>query len=102
MRTHGIVGHRPRRRRRLTRPDTAAAPAPDLLGRLFDPDRPDVTWCGDITYIPTDQGWLYLASVIDLASRQLGHPGRALRRRPRPQPLVVRMVKVWLAARRWS
>jgi putative transposase len=71
MRTHGIVGYRPRRRRSLTKPDAAAAPAPDLLGRLFDPDRPDVAWCGDITYIPTDEGWLYLASVIDLASRHL-------------------------------
>ena len=71
MAAHGIVGHRPRRRRSLTRPDTAAAPAPDLLGRLFDPDRPDVAWCGDVTYIPTDEGWLYLASVLDLASRYL-------------------------------
>jgi putative transposase len=71
MRTHGIVGYRPRRRRSLTRPDTTAAPAPDLLGRLFDPDQPDVAWCGDVTYIPTDEGWLYLASVIDLASRHL-------------------------------
>ena len=57
MRTHGIVGYRPRRRRSLTRRDRAAPPAPDLLGRLFDPDRPDVAWCGDITYIPTDEGW---------------------------------------------
>jgi putative transposase len=71
MATHGIVGHRPRRRRGLTKPDTSAPPAPDLLGRLFDPDRPDVAWCGDITYIPTDEGWLYLASVLDLASRHL-------------------------------
>jgi putative transposase len=71
MATHGIVGHRPRRRRSLTKPDTSAPPAPDLLGRLFDPDRPDVAWCGDITYLPTDEGWLYLASVLDLASRQL-------------------------------
>jgi putative transposase len=71
MRQHGIVGYRPRRRRRLTKPDAAAAPAPDLLGRLFDPDRPDVAWCGDVTWIPTDEGWLYLASVIDLASRHL-------------------------------
>jgi putative transposase len=63
-----IVGHRPRRRRNLTTPDETAPPAPDLLGRLFDPDRPDVAWCGDITYIPTDKGWLYLASTIDLAS----------------------------------
>jgi putative transposase len=71
MRCHGIVGYRPRRRRSLTRPDRGAAPAPDLLGRLFDPERPDVAWCGDVTWIPTDEGWLYLASVIDLASRHL-------------------------------
>jgi putative transposase len=71
MRTHGIVGYRPRRRRSLTRQDHAAPPAPDLLGRLFDPERPDVAWCGDVTWIPTDEGWLYLASVIDLASRHL-------------------------------
>jgi putative transposase len=37
MRAHGIAGYRPRRRRSLTRPDAGAAPAPDLLGRLFDP-----------------------------------------------------------------
>jgi putative transposase len=71
MRLHGIVGYRPRRRRSLTKPDAGAAPAPDLLGRLFDPDQPDVAWCGDVTWIPTDEGWLYLASVIDLASRHL-------------------------------
>ena len=58
MRSHGIVGHRPHRRRSLTKQDTAAAPAPDLLGRLFDPDQPDVAWCGDVTWIPTDEGWL--------------------------------------------
>ena len=68
---HGIVGHRPRRRRSLTKADATAAPAPDLVGRLFAPDQPDVTWCGDVTYIPTGEGWLYLASVIDLASRHL-------------------------------
>jgi putative transposase len=71
MAAHGIVGHRPRRRRGLTKPDTATPPAPDLLGRLFDPDQLDVAWCGDVTFIPTDEGWLYLASVIDLASRHL-------------------------------
>jgi putative transposase len=55
MRAYGIVGHRPRRRRSLTKADTAAAPAPDLLGRLFDPDQTDVAWCGDVTYIPTEE-----------------------------------------------
>jgi putative transposase len=71
MRAHGIVGWRPRRRRGLTKQDRAVPPAPDLLGRLFDPDHLDVAWCGDVTYIPTDEGWLYLASVLDLASRHL-------------------------------
>ena len=71
MATHGIAGYRPRRRRSLTKQDAAAPPAPDLLGRLFDPDRVDVAWCGDVTYVPTDQGWLYLASVLDLGSRRL-------------------------------
>jgi putative transposase len=71
MRTHRVVGYRPRRRRSLTHQDLGSAPVPDLLGRLFDPDRPDLAWCGDVTYIPTDEGWLYLASVLDLASRHL-------------------------------
>jgi hypothetical protein len=48
MAAHGIVGHRPRRRRGLTKADGAVPPAPDLLGRLFDPDRIDMAWCGDV------------------------------------------------------
>jgi putative transposase len=71
MRQHGIVGYRPRRRRSLTKPGAGAAPTPDLLGRLFDPDRPGCGLVRDVTWIPTDEGWLYLASVIDLASRHL-------------------------------
>ena len=45
MRAYGIVGYRPRRRRSLTKPDVGTAPAPDLLGRLFDPERPAL-WGG--------------------------------------------------------
>ena len=71
MRVNGIVGHRPRRRRSLTKPDEGAAPIPDLVQRRFDVDELDTVWCGDITYIRTGQGWLYLATVIDLASRRL-------------------------------
>jgi hypothetical protein len=71
MAAHGIVGHRPRRRRGLTKPNTATPPAPDLGGRLFDPDQLDRIWVSDLTYIPTEEGWLYLASVLDLASRNL-------------------------------
>jgi putative transposase len=71
MAAHGIVGHRPRRRRGLTKAGTTAPPAPDLVGRLFAPDQPDRIWVSDLTFIPTDEGWLYLASVLDLASRHL-------------------------------
>jgi putative transposase len=47
------------------------AVAPNLLARDFDPGAPDRVWSGDITYIATDEGWLYLAAVIDLFSRQV-------------------------------
>lgn len=45
--------------------------APDLVQRRFSPGAPNVLWTGDITYIPTDEGWLYLAAVLDLHSRQV-------------------------------
>lgn len=45
--------------------------APDLVQRNFSPPAPDRLWSGDITYIPTDEGWLYLAGVVDLFSRQI-------------------------------
>jgi transposase InsO family protein len=45
--------------------------APNLLARQFDVCVPDKYWVGDITYIPTNNGWLYLATVIDLYSRQI-------------------------------
>lgn len=71
MASAGIVARHHRRRRNLTKPDEAAPAIPDLVGRLFDPDAIDVTWCGDVTYVSTDEGWLYLASVLDLGSRRL-------------------------------
>ena len=45
--------------------------SPNLLQRQFDVIWPDKYWVGDITYIPTKEGWLYLATVIDLYSRQV-------------------------------
>ncbi len=46
-------------------------PAPNLLQRNFDPARKDQAWVSDTTFIPTRQGWLYLAIVLDLYSRQV-------------------------------
>jgi hypothetical protein len=74
MRERGIVGHTRRRRRSLTRPDATAAPAPDLIGRDFTAPAPGHRFVGDITYLPTEQGWLYLATTIDLFNREVvGH-----------------------------
>jgi putative transposase len=70
MRVQGIVGvHKPAKVR-TTIPAEDAPPLPDLVGRRFEAGAPDVTWVGDITYIPTGEGWLYLASVLDLGSRR--------------------------------
>jgi transposase InsO family protein len=73
MRAAGLAGKSPRRWRTTTIPDPNAGTRPDLVGRDFstDPGAVDTRWCGDITYINTWQGWLYLATVIDLASRRI-------------------------------
>jgi len=71
MREHGIVGVTRRRRRSLTRPDRQGRPAPDLIGRDFTADRPGTRLVGDITYLPTEEGWLYLACWTDLATREI-------------------------------
>jgi transposase InsO family protein len=74
MRERRIVGITRRRRRSLTRQDTAAAPAPDLLERDFTAAAPGERLVGDITYLPTGEGWLYLATVLDLHTREIiGH-----------------------------
>ncbi|MYR55504.1 IS3 family transposase [Streptomyces sp. SID625] len=72
MRSIGLAGVRLRRRHRTTIPDPAAAKAPDLTGRDFTANEPDTKYVGDITYLPLDGGkFLYLATVIGLASRRL-------------------------------
>jgi transposase InsO family protein len=71
MRRQGLFGRKPKRSKGLTRQDRAAAKFPDLLNRDFSAPAPNLKWCGDITEIPTGQGKLYLATVIDLYSRRL-------------------------------
>lgn len=74
MRQRGIVGITRRRRRSLTKPDATAVPAPDLIGRDFTAPAPGQRLVGDITYLPTAEGWLYLATTIDLFNREVvGH-----------------------------
>jgi transposase InsO family protein len=73
MRRAGRRGRTPRRWRTTTIPDPATPSRPDLIGRDFHtaPGQVNARWCGDITYINTWEGWLYLATVLDLASRRV-------------------------------
>lgn len=72
MARQGLVGRSPKRKRRSrTRPDKAADPIPDLVQRDYSTGPIDQRWCGDLTEIPTEEGKLYLAIVLDLGSRRL-------------------------------
>jgi putative transposase len=74
MARHGLTGRTRRRSTRTTIPDpNARVPALDRLGRAFAPGAYalDSVYVGDITYIRTHEGWLYLATTIDLASRRV-------------------------------
>jgi transposase InsO family protein len=71
MAANGWEGESGRRRVRTTTVDRSATAAGDLVARDFNPPAPDILWCGDITYLRTGEGWLFLATVIDLFSRRV-------------------------------
>lgn len=72
MQQHGLRARGKRRFRVCTTDSNHALPiAPNLLARRFTVDAPNTVWVGDMTYIPSDEGWLYLAVVLDLFSRRI-------------------------------
>lgn len=71
MREHGIQGKNRRRFKATTNSHHAHPIAENRLERDFKAEKPDRIWAADITYLPTLEGWLYLAVVIDLFSRQV-------------------------------
>ena len=71
MREEGILGRRKPRFRRTTDSEHTLPVADNLLDRQFAADAPDTAWVADITYVWTQQGWLYLAVIIDLFSRRV-------------------------------
>lgn len=72
MRLGQIVARKARRRiPHTTQRDPKALPAPNVLNQDFSSPAPDRKWVGDITYIDTAEGWLYLAAVLDLFSRRV-------------------------------
>ena len=71
MRELGLAAVQPRAYKRTTLPGTAPVPAEDLLERDFTATAPGQRLVGDITYLRTGEGWLYLATVLDLATRMV-------------------------------
>lgn len=71
MRGAGIIGTQRRRHKTTTRSNPAHPVEPNVLARDFTASRPDQRWVTDITYIWTDEGWAYLAAILDLYSRRV-------------------------------
>ena len=72
MRQHGLQSHKRRRFRVVTTDSKHAHPvAPNVLERDFEATAPNRKWLADLTYVPTGEGWLYLALVLDLYARKL-------------------------------
>jgi len=69
MKKDGLAGRVKRRFRVTTDSDHSRPVAENTLNREFDQETPDSVWCADITYLWTDAGWVYLAVVLDLATR---------------------------------
>jgi transposase InsO family protein len=77
MRRHGIRALAGRRFRPCTTDSRHDLPiAPNLLKQEFSVSAPNKVWLADITYLPTGEGWLYLAAVLDLATRKVVGPPR--------------------------
>lgn len=71
MRQDGLRAVQRQRYKQTTRANPRLPVAPNLLNQDFTAQSPDQKWLADFTYIPTAQGWLYLAAVLDVCSRQI-------------------------------
>lgn len=71
MRQTGLMVKQRKQYKRTTIANPEHEPAPNLLQGDFAAERPDAKWCADITYIHTQEGWLYLAVILDLFSRRI-------------------------------
>ncbi len=71
MRSRNLRAKQKNRYRTTTRPNEADPVAPNLVDQDFEAKRPNQKWLTDITYISTEEGWLYLATVLDLYSRRI-------------------------------
>ena len=97
MRQLQLESKQVKRFKRTTMADPSRPAAPNLLGQQFRARQPNEKWASDITYVPTQQGWLYLAVVLDLFSRRV--VGWAMGKRITKQ-LVIQALQMALDQRR--
>jgi len=97
MRENGLRGRHKRRFKATTDSKHTLPVAPNRLEQDFTTVRPDQVWTADITYIPTDEGWLYLAVVLDLYSRQI--VGWAMRERMTKELVIDALRMAWFRRR---
>jgi transposase InsO family protein len=91
MKKAGLEVKHPKKFKKTTDSRHKLPVAPNLLNQQFQVDQPDTIWCGDISYLRTLEGWLYLAVIIDLYSRKV--VGWALSNRLKT-PLVIEALRM--------
>ena len=97
MRVNGIMARYKRKYKTTTNSRHSLSIAHNLLNRQFNVNTPNQVWVSDITYVPTQEGWLYLATTLDLYSRKI--VGWAMEKRMQ-KSLVIRSLQMALHNRR--
>ena len=97
MREHGVRGRHKRRFKATTDSQHTLPVAPNRLDQNFKAMRPDEVWTADITYLATGEGWLYLAVVLDLYTRQI--VGWAMRERMTQDLVIDALRMAWFRRR---
>jgi putative transposase len=97
MRENGLRGRHKRRFKATTDSKHTLPVAPNRLEQNFETERPDQVWTADITYIATAEGWLYLAIVLDLYTRQI--VGWAMRERMTKELVIDALRMAWFRRR---
>jgi putative transposase len=97
MREHGLRGRHKRRFKATTDSKHTLPVAPNRLNQNFATERPDQVWTADITYLATGEGWLYLAVVLDLYTRQI--VGWAMRERMTKELVIDALRMAWFRRR---
>jgi transposase InsO family protein len=97
MKQHGIRARGKRKFKATTDSNHSLPVAPNLLERNFSPTAPNTVWTSDITYIATDEGWLYLTVILDLFSREV--VGWSMRPHMRQELVVDALRMAWFRRR---